>query len=50
MEEELENRYKALKTKLKGREKVFVHEQIKRDHDLLKMLEKREKEMEKNLL
>ena len=46
MREELENRDKALRTELKEREKVFVNEQLKRDQDLLKMLE----EMEKNLL
>ena len=46
----MENSDKALRTELKEREKVFVHEQIKRDQDLLKMLEEREKEIEKNLL
>ena len=50
MEEELESRDKALKAELKEKEKVFVNEQIKRDQDLLRMLEVREKEMEKNLL
>ena len=35
---------------LKEREKVFINEQIKRDGELLKMLEEREKEMEINLL
>ena len=35
---------------MKEREKVFVNEQIKRDKELLKMLEEREKELEKNLL
>ena len=39
-----------LRVELKEREKVFTHEQLKRDHKLLKILEVREKEMEKNLL
>ena len=46
----MENRDKALRTKLKEIEKVFVHEKKKRDQDLLKMLEEKEKEIEKNLL
>ena len=41
---------RILRAKLKGREKAFVNEQLKRDQDLLKILEVREKEMEHNLL
>ena len=50
MERRTEKRDRALRTKLKEKEKVFMNEKIKRDEDLLKMLEERAKEMEKNLL
>ena len=39
-----------MRTELKERTKVFVNEQLKRDKDLLKMLEDKEKKVEKNLL
>ena len=39
-----------LRAELKEREKVFINEQLKRDHKLLKILQVREKKMEKNLL
>ena len=40
----------ALRTELKEKERVFFNKQIKRDQDLLKILEDGEKEMEMNLL
>ena len=39
-----------MRIELKEREKIFVNEQIKSDEELLKMLEEREKEMEKFFL
>ena len=36
-----------MRIELKEREKIFVNEQIKSDEELLKMLEEREKEMDK---
>ena len=39
-----------MSTELKERKKVFVNEKLKKDQDLLKMLEVREKETEHNLL
>ena len=39
-----------MRAELKERERIFVNEQLKRDQDLLKMLEVREMEMEQNLL
>ena len=44
------NRDRLLRAKFKEREKVFINEQLKRDQELLKILEVREKEMEQNLL
>ena len=43
-------RDKALRPKLKERERAFVNDQIMRDQGLIKIMEVREKEMEKNLL
>ena len=40
----------ALRAEFKEREKAFINEHLKRDYELLKILEVSEKEMEKNLL
>ena len=39
-----------MRDEFKEREKAFINEQLKRDHELLKILKVREKDMEKNLL
>ena len=41
---------RALRIQLKEREKAFITEQLKRDQELLKILEVREKEMEQNMV
>ena len=43
-------RERALRVEFKERERAFINEQLKRDQELLKILEIREKEMEQNLL
>ena len=50
MRDELANRDKFLRAKLKERDKTFINEKLKRDKELLKILEVREKEIEKNML
>ena len=44
------NRDRLLRFGFKEREKAFINEQLKRDHEPLKILEVREKEMKQNLL
>ena len=39
-----------MRAEFRVREKKFINEQLKRDHELLSILEVREKEMEKNML
>ena len=41
---------RALRAKLREREKAFVTDQLKRDQELIKLMELREKDMELNLL
>ena len=48
--EELVQRDRALRAGLREREKAFVIDQLKRDQELIKLMEIREKEMEQNLL
>ena len=48
--EELANKDRLLRDKLKEREKTFINEQLMRDQELLKILEVREKEMKQNML
>ena len=43
-------RDQALRAELKEREKAFVNDQLMRDQELIKIMEVREKQMEKNLL
>ena len=43
-------RDRSLRIEFREKEKAFITEQLKRDQELLKILEIREKEMEKNLL
>ena len=43
---DLANRDKSSRAELTEREKAFINEQLKRDHELLKILEVGEKEME----
>ena len=43
-------RDQALRVKLKEMERAFVNDQLMRDQRLIKIMEIREKEMEKNLL
>ena len=47
---ELVERDTTLRAEFRESEKVFISEQLKRDHELLKILEVREKEMEQNML
>ena len=44
------SRDRALRIEFREREQAFINEQLKRDQELLKILEVREKEMEHNLL
>ena len=46
----MKKRDKALRLELKERERAFVNDQLKRDQELIKIMEIKEKEMEKNLL
>ena len=48
--EDLAEKDKALRAEFRERERAFVSEQLKRDQELLKVLEVREKEMEQNML
>ena len=48
--EELANRDRLLRAELKEREKDFINEQLKKDQELLKILEVREKKIEHNVL
>ena len=48
--EDLSERDRALRAEFRERGKAFINEQLKRDWELLKILEVREKEIEKNLL
>ena len=41
---------RILRAELKEKEKAFINEQLKRDQELLKILEVREKELEQNLM
>ena len=48
--EELTKRNKALRVEPKERERAFVNDHLMRDQELIKIMEIKEKEMEKNLL
>ena len=48
--EELAKRDKALRAKLKEKERAFANDQIMRDEELIRIMVIREKYMEKNLL
>ena len=39
-----------MRVEFREREKAFINEQLKRDQEILKILEVREKEMEQNML
>ena len=46
----LAQRDKALRVELREKENAFVNDQLKRDQELITIMEIREKEMEQNLL
>ena len=50
MERRVSIEYRALRAYQREREKAFVNDQLKRDHEFIKIMEIREKEMEQNLL
>ena len=43
-------RNRVLRVELRDKERAFVDDQLKRDHELIKLMEIREKEMEQNML
>ena len=48
--EKLAKKNKALRVELKERERTFVNNELMRNQELIKIMETKEKEMEKNLL
>ena len=50
MEKDLVERDKVLRAEFSERDKAFINEQLKRDRELLMILEVKEKEIEQNML
>ena len=46
----MEERDRVMRVEFRDKEKTFINEQLKRDHELLKILEVREKDMKQNML